>query len=59
MAIFQDDDVFVAEPFSDFLSRLAISFRFYFIFKVQMTAAKVDLQRSERVLVDRVSAYLV
>ena len=58
MAIFQDDDVFVIEPFSHLPSCLAIVFRFFFAV-VQNAAAKVDLQRSKGVLVDRVSTYFV
>ena len=59
MAIFQDDDVFVIKPFSHLPSSLAIGFRFFFAVIVQRTAAKVDLQRGEGVLVDRISAYFV
>ena len=59
MAIFQDDDVFVVEPFSHLLSSLAIGFRFFFGVIVQNTAAKVNLQRSKGVLVDRISADFV
>ena len=59
MAIFQDDDVFVVEPFSHLPSSLAIGYRFFFAVIIQNTAAKVDLQRSKGVLVDRISAYFV